>query len=279
MSSRPPGSPDSRAWPEAAGMPEDIGERSRPSETSPAVVGDALAEVGSPGAWPADMRPRERLFALGAAALSPQELLAILLGAGSKREGALELARRVLVEAGSLRAFARSRAAEFAAIRGVGMAKSTRLAAAFELGRRVAGESAARGCVVRSAEDVHRLLRQRLREERREVFVVLLLDGRHRLMREEQVSVGTLTASLVHPREVFAPAIRERAAAIVVAHNHPSGDPTPSGEDRAVTLRLAEVGRLIGIPLLDHVVVGDPGYASLRELGHLPEPDAGGQRR
>jgi len=218
------------------------------------------------------------MSALGAAALSPQELLAILIGEGTRRESALELARRALVEAGGLRAFARARADEFAAIRGLGMAKSSRIAAAFELGRRVAEESSERGSVIRSARDVHLLLGPRMRDARREEFVALLLNGRHRLMREESISVGTLTSSLVHPREVFAPAIHARAAAIVVAHNHPSGDPTPSREDREVTIRLAEVGRLVGIPVLDHVVLGDPGYSSMRELGHLLGPDGGGQR-
>lgn len=116
---------------------------------------------------------------------------------------------------------------------------------------------------------MHRLLSPRLRDLRKEVFLALLLDGRNRLLREERISEGSLTSAIVHPREVFAPAIRESAGAIVVVHNHPSGDPTPSREDLEITARLAQVGRLVGINLLDHVILGDPGYLSLRERGYL----------
>lgn len=140
-----------------------------------------------------------------------------------------------------------------------------RLAAAFALGRAVEvsrhGPRPALGC----ASSVHALVAPRLRGLAQEHFLVLLLDGRHRLQRVEPVSAGTLSASLVHPREVFAPAVRESAAAVIVVHNHPSGDPTPSLEDREVTRRLVESGRLLGIPLLDHLVVADDGWVSLRE--------------
>ena len=141
-----------------------------------------------------------------------------------------------------------------------------RLAAAFELGRRVEHAALPARPALTSAERVHALLAPELRGLERETFVLLLLDGKHRLRRREIVSVGTLTSSLVHPREVYRAAVRESAAAIVCAHNHPSGDPEPSPEDLEVTRRLAECGRLLGIPLLDHVILGSAGrHVSLRE--------------
>lgn len=155
---------------------------------------------------------------------------------------------------------------------GITPKRAQRLTAALEAGRRLSAAATVRGTPMRGGGDVYRFLSPQLRTEKKEHFVVLLLDGRHRLLRDEIVSVGSLTASIVHPREVFAPAIREKAAAIIVAHNHPSGDPAPSQEDLAVTARLQEVGRLVGIELLDHVVIGDPGYVSLRERGHLDPP-------
>lgn len=218
---------------------------------------------------PAELRPRERLSAHGEAALSSQELIALLLGTGSVRASAPELARTLLVRAGGLRGLARAGWGELMDLAGLGPVGAARLAAAFELARRLAAEPPRRGTLLECGADVHRVLAPRLRDLRREVFVLLMLDGKHRLLREERVSEGSLTSSIVHPREVFAPAIRESAAALIVAHNHPSGDPTPSREDLEVTARLAEVGELVGIRLLDHVIVGDPGYVSLRERGYV----------
>ncbi len=215
--------------------------------------------------------PRERLHALGSAALTAAELLALLVD-GRGGAGAEELGRRLLTGAGGLGGLARRSAGEWAREPGLGVAASCRLAAAFEVARRMPGERLRRGAAIRSGADVCALVAPRLRYARKERFVALLLDARHRLLRLERVSEGTLTSSVVHPREVFGPALREGAAAVVVAHNHPSGDPTPSTEDREVTLRLAEAGRLVGVSLLDHVVVGDPGFVSFRERGDLPEP-------
>jgi DNA repair protein RadC len=149
----------------------------------------------------------------------------------------------------------------------MGPAKTATLVAALELGRRLSARRLRSGETVRGPADVHRHFHARLRDARHERFLLLLLDGRHRLLREVVISQGTLTASLVHPREVFRPALREAAAAVVLVHNHPSGDPTPSLEDREITERLAQAGELLGIPVLDHVVVAERGYASLRELG------------
>lgn len=213
--------------------------------------------------------PRERLCALGPEALSDAELVALLLRTGGGRRDALALAGRLLRRYGGLAGLAAAAASELAHEEGMGPAKSASLVAALELGRRFATRRLRSGEPVRGPADVFRHFHPRLRDARHERFLLVLLDGRHRMLREVVVSQGTLTASLVHPREVFRPALREAAAAVVLVHNHPSGDPTPSREDREITRRLAEAGDLLGIPVLDHVVVAERGYASLREAGVL----------
>ncbi len=218
--------------------------------------------------------PRERLRALGPGALSDAELLALVLRTGGAGRGGLDLSRLLLARAGGLLALARAAPAELRAP-GVGPAKAASLEAAFELGRRIASRRLAPGDPITGPADVHRHLHPRLRGAPQEEFLALLLDGRHRLLREIPISRGTLTASLVHPREVFRPALREGAAALVLAHNHPSGDPTPSAEDREVTDRLVRAGELLGVRVVDHVVVAERGFASLRELGALPGPSGG----
>jgi DNA repair protein RadC len=217
-----------------------------------------------------DPGPRERILALGAESLSDAELLALLLRTGGRGRSALELARGVL-RAGGLLALTRAAPGELRRIAGIGPAKCATLLAAVEVGRRLAGRRLRVGEPLRSPEDVYRHFHPRLRDAAHERFLVVLLDGRHRVQREVLASQGTLTASLVHPREVFRPALQEGAAAVVVVHNHPSGDPTPSREDREVTRRLARAGALLGIPLLDHVVVAEQGYVSLREEGWLDD--------
>jgi DNA repair protein RadC len=161
---------------------------------------------------------------------------------------------------------ARTAPAELRQTAGVGPAKSASLLAALELGRRLATRRLRTGDAIRGPADVHRHFHARLRDTPPERCLVLLLDGRHRVMREVMVSQGTLTASLVHPREVFRPALREAAAAVILVHNHPSGDPTPSREDREVTARLVHVGEILGVPVLDHVIVAESGYVSLRQM-------------
>jgi DNA repair protein RadC len=214
-------------------------------------------------------RPRERLRALGPEALSESELLALLLRTGSKGRDAQAVARGMLVGGGGLRALCESPLAALCDVPGLGPAKAGTLIAAVEIGRRIASTRLCRGDPIRSPADVHAHFHQRLRARRREHFMVLLLDGRHRVMSESQVSQGTLTASLVHPREVFRPAVRAAAAAIVLVHNHPSGDPTPSAEDLEVTRRLVSAGEILGIRIVDHVVVAEQGYYSLQENGQL----------
>jgi DNA repair protein RadC len=221
---------------------------------------------------PAEEGPRERLERLGPDALHDAELVALLLRTGTRGCSALALAERLLRRHGGLHGLARCGARELARAPGVGPAKSATLGASLELGRRLASGRLQAGAPIRTPEDVHRHFHPSLRHLAQERFLVLLLDGRHRLMRHEVVSQGTLTASLVHPREVFRPALRHAAAALVLVHNHPSGDPTPSAEDREVTTRLARAGEILGIRVLDHVVVAERGYCSLREEGLLGDP-------
>jgi len=209
---------------------------------------------------------RERLLAHGAEALSDVEILALLLHTGTRGAGVEALGRQLLSRFG-LRALGDASAAELCAVPGVGTAKAATLLAAFELGRRMAGRRLKRGDPIRCPADVYHHFHPRLRCTPQEQFHVLLLDGRHRIMREVLISRGTLTASLVHPREVFRMALRESAAALVLVHNHPSGDPTPSAEDRNVTQRLRRAGALLGVPVMDHIVVAEHGFVSLHEEG------------
>lgn len=213
--------------------------------------------------------PRERMLLHGAEALSDAELLALLLRTGGARCSASAVAAMLLERHGGLVGVAVAADRELSALPGIGPAKSASLRACFELARRIATRRLEPGFPIRGPEDVHRHFHPVLRHLAQERFIVVLLDGRHRVIRHEMVSQGTLTASLVHPREVFRPALRDAAAAVVLVHNHPSGDPTPSAEDREITSRLARAGELLGIRVLDHVVVAECGFASLRELGAL----------
>lgn len=215
-------------------------------------------------------RPRERLLTLGPSALTTVELLAILLGTGTQGGDALEVARGVLGEArGSLRVLARQAATAVARIRGVGRAKAARVMAALELGRRLNEESRQSGTQVRTPADVYRYCAPGLRDLLVEEFHLLILDAQHRIDRDLLITRGTLTSSLVHPREVFRPAIAEAAAGVIVVHNHPSGDPTPSVEDRAVTRQLVAAGKLLDLPVHDHVIVAGDRYFSFAEAGFL----------
>ena len=219
---------------------------------------------------PASERPRERLTRLGAPALSAVELLALLLGSGGSGRSSLDLAAQVFARnGGSLRRLASSPVAAIRAISGVGPAKAVVLHAALELGRRMAAESRSTGEPVSGPMDVYRLFAPRLEDLPVEEFHVAVLDTQHRLERDITVTRGLLSASLVHPREVFREAIAERAASIILVHNHPSGDPMPSPDDRKVTAQLVAAGRLLDIPVHDHVIIGRGRYASFAESGLL----------
>jgi len=213
--------------------------------------------------------PRERLFAHGVQALSNPELLALLLRSGNARRPVMRVADDVWRHFGSWEALGRSGDAELCAIPGLGSAKVASLRAALEIGTRSAAPLELARERILGPEQVFQLLGPRLIAEQQECFVILMLDSRQRLIRVVEISRGSLDQSLVHPREVFLPAIREVAASLVLVHNHPSGDPEPSAEDRSITERLVSVGELLGIPIVDHVVVGRQGYASFSRRGWL----------
>lgn len=224
-------------------------------------------------------RPRERMAMAGAEALSAAELIACILGRGISGESVLTTAQRLMARFGSLQGIAGASLEELSQVRGVGPAKAVQLKAAAELGRRVTldpGEPQSRP--VATAEEAMRLARRHLVGKRKEHFILLLLDSRHRLIRAAGISVGTLDMSIVHPRETFREAISAGAAAILLAHNHPSGDPAPSAEDLELTRRLMEAGRLLGIPVLDHLIVGAAQTLSMRQNGFLDFAEGDGPR-
>ena len=271
---------------------------------------------GSPGSsrktnpihsWSPQDRPRERLRALGPAALSVRELVAILVGSGGTSGSALDLADRVLGRMGlaplggagrdmdgsrggvgaaveespgaenprgweSLRRLATVPVGALESVSGVGAATAARILAALELGRRAATERPERDPPIRGPADVFERVGPLLRDLQQEEFHALLLNTQHRVIRDVLVTRGILDASLIHPREVFRAAIVESAAGVILVHNHPSGDPTPSQEDRTVTRQLVSAGSAVGIPVLDHVIVGSDGFVSLAERGGLASP-------
>ena len=215
-------------------------------------------------------RPRERLYGLGAQALTTVELLAILIGSGSARRSILALAHDVLATSeGSLRRLSAQPVASLTSIPGLGRARATAIHAALELGRRLSIEARDEGAPLRSPRDVFAAFAPRLEDLPVEEFHVAVLDSQHRLERDITVTRGILNSSLVHPREVFREAIAERAAAIILVHNHPSGDPTPSPDDRSITAQLVAAGRLLDVPVADHVIIGRGRYLSFAEGGLL----------
>ena len=220
---------------------------------------------------PPPERPRERMVALGADKLSATELLACLLGRGSAGQSVLLTAQRILSRFRSVSGIAQASVEELAQVPGIGLAKAVQLKAAFELSRRMESETDAPGPALETVEAAGRLARRFLSGKRKEHFIILLLDSRHRVLRASEISIGSLDMSVVHPRETFREAIAASAAAIILAHNHPSGDPTPSQEDLTLTRRLIEAGKLLGIPVLDHLIVGRSEVLSLQANGFLEE--------
>lgn len=219
---------------------------------------------------PSSERPRERLRALGAQALSTTELIATLLGSGNQGSSVVVCAHSVFEACGgSLGRLAAMPLASLTRVRGMGQARATAIHAALELGRRMAAEAREAGVPIRGPKDVAAAFSPRLQDAPVEEFHVAILDAQHRLERDILITRGLLNSSLVHPREVFREAIAERAAAVVLVHNHPSGDPTPSQEDKAVTQQLVAAGRLLDIPVHDHVIVGRGRYVSFAESGLL----------
>jgi DNA repair protein RadC len=217
---------------------------------------------------PVDERPRERLQKYGAESLSAQEIIALILGRGISGESVMVTAQRLIKQFGSLSGIADASVEELSQVRGIGLAKAAQIKAAFELANRLEVSTAASGKpVIKKPEDVAGLVTGRLKGKKKEYFLAIMLDTRSQLIRVAEISVGSLDASVVHPREVFREAISASAASVIFAHNHPSGDPTPSEDDIKLTKRLAEAGDITGIDVLDHIIIGDNKYLSLKREG------------
>ncbi len=218
---------------------------------------------------PAAERPRERLSRCGAGALKTSELMAILFRTGSRDANAEQVAEQLLATFGDLRSVAKASIEQLCECDGVGMVKAMELRAAFELGKRLVESTQTERPTIRCPQDVADLVMAELKMYDQEHFRVLLLDTKNRVTRIEEVFKGSLNASVSHPREAFRAAVSAAAAAVILVHNHPSGDPRPSQEDIATTRRMAEAGETLGIPLLDHVIIGDGDHVSLKEKGIL----------
>jgi len=215
--------------------------------------------------WPKSERPRERLLEEGPESLSDAQLLAILLRVGRQDSSAVQVGMDLLHNLEGLQGLANRSLEELCAVPGIGPAKAAQIKAAIELGKRVLSTPLTTGTKIGSSQSVFQHYYPLLRDLRREVFKVILLDAKHAIIRDLTVSEGSLTSSLVHPREVFNEAVRESAAAVIFLHNHPSGDPQPSAEDRTLTRRLQEAGNILGIQVLDHVIIGDGRYVSFAD--------------
>ena len=217
---------------------------------------------------PLSERPRERLQKFGVEALSAQEVLALILGRGISGESVMVTAQRLLSQFGSVKGIAGASVEELSQVKGIGLAKAAQIKAAFELANRLEGYSEAGDKpILKTPEDVVGLVRGRLKGKKKEHFLALLLDTRSRLIKVAEISVGSLDSSIVHPREVFKEAISATAASVIFVHNHPSGDPTASEDDVKLSKRLSEAGDIMGIDVLDHVIIGDKEYLSLKREG------------
>ncbi|WP_273851139.1 RadC family protein [Guptibacillus spartinae] len=219
--------------------------------------------------YPEEERPRERLVKEGPETLSNQELLAIILRTGTKQESVLQLSYRIIQYFEGLRLLKDASIEELTSLNGVGTAKAVQLIAAMELGRRVSRLQMEERYTIRSPEDGANYVMEDMRFLSQEHFVCLYLNTKNQVLHRQTVFVGSLNASIVHPREVFREAFRRSAASLICFHNHPSGDPTPSREDIEVTKRLAECGKMLGIDMLDHIIIGDQKFISLKEKGYV----------
>ncbi|MFC4320950.1 RadC family protein [Litchfieldia salsa] len=219
--------------------------------------------------FPIDERPRERLLSEGPESLSNHELLAIILRTGTKEESVLQLSNRLLNQFEGLRLLKEATVEEITSIKGIGPAKAIQIMASVELGRRIGRLQYEDRYVIRSPEDGANYLMEEMRFLTQEHFVCLYLNTKNQVLAKQTIFIGSLNASIVHPREVFKEAFKRSAASIIALHNHPSGDPTPSREDIDVTKRLVECGKIIGIEVLDHIIIGEHKYVSLKEKGYL----------
>lgn len=216
---------------------------------------------------PSEERPRERMKELGAEKLTNGELLAIIIRTGYHEETALHLAERIISQAGGLRFLPDFTLEELQEIKGIGLAKAVQIKAALELGRRMASTLRPATLSLGSPREVADFLMEEMRYYRKEYFKIILLNTKNQIISVEDVSIGSLNSSIVHPREIFNLPVKKSAAAVILIHNHPSGDPTPSREDLEVTKRLVEAGKILGINVLDHIIVGEGKYLSFKEKG------------
>jgi DNA repair protein RadC len=219
--------------------------------------------------WPEGERPRERLLKFGAHNLSDAQLLSIIIRTGGAGKSALDVAREMLNAFGNLNKIDNASPSEFASIKGMGEAKVAQIKAALELGRRMFKEHHEKGPVFSTGHDVYAYYHPLFKSLKKEVFRCAMLDAKNRVLKECRVSEGTLTNSLIHPREAFRDAVKESAASVIFVHNHPSGDTSPSREDILITERLVEAGEIVGIKVLDHVIIGDDRYTSMFERGYI----------
>src|SRR5690625_5264213 len=218
---------------------------------------------------PKSERPRERLLTYGESHLSNQEILAILIGSGTRSESVLDLSNRLIMHFEGLKLLSDATIEELTSIKGIGNAKGVIILEAIELGRRIQQYKPAERYTIRSPEDGADYVMEDMRGLRQAHLVVLFLNTKNQIIHRQPIFVGSLNASIVHPREIFREAVRRSAASIICAHNHPSGDPAPSQEDIHVTRRLVEAGKIMGIELLDHLVIGHHSFVSLKEKGYL----------
>ena len=215
---------------------------------------------------PKDERPRERLVKFGEQALSAQELLQLILGRGVAGESVAVTAQKLLAQFGSLQKLAEASIEELSFIKGIGLAKAAQIKAAFEIGRRLSTQTPSyKSKELTDPEKVYRLIKSKLKDYHKEHFYIIALNSRNQSIAE--VSIGSLNASIVHPREVFAEAIKNKAASVVFAHNHPSGDPEPSEDDLVLTKRLVESGKILGIEVFDHIIVAKDEFFSFKDKG------------
>lgn len=218
--------------------------------------------------WPEDERPRERLIQHGPASLTDAQLLGIIIRSGRGGRSSVDLGRELLQRFGSLAGIEQAGVTELQEVPGIGEAKAAEIKAAIELGRRYQKPNLA-GATFCASRDVADYYRPRLKDAKQESFRCALLDTKNRIIKEEDITKGTLTASLVHPRDTFKAAVRESAAAVIFVHNHPSGDVRPSQEDILLTKRLVQAGEVLGIQVLDHIIVGDGDHFSFRDNGMI----------
>ncbi|ADL12098.1 RadC family protein [Acetohalobium arabaticum] len=218
---------------------------------------------------PKEERPREKLCKFGTKAMSTAELLALIIRTGSQSDTAIELANKLLTHTGGLKFIGDLSVEELQEVKGVGLAKAAQISATVELGRRIRLANQETKEIITSPQDVANLLLARLSFLEKEHFVTLLLNTKNEIISIEDISIGSLSNSIVHPREVFKPAIRRSSAAVILAHNHPSGNPEPSKEDIDITQRIKKAGKILGIEVLDHLVIGNKDYISLKEKGYF----------